>query len=83
MQLQSLDRDARLILGQAINKARDAWGRPHLHAGAGIRKLDPEHFECRSGLELRFVFKDLGADGLYFVFMGNHDQIRKFVKGLK
>jgi hypothetical protein len=83
MHLQSLNRDERLILGQAINKARDAWGRPHLHAGAGIRKLDPEHFECRSGLELRFVFKDLGADGLYFVFMGSHNQVRHFIKSAK
>jgi 2-methylisocitrate lyase-like PEP mutase family enzyme len=26
------------------------------------------------------VFEDFGADGLYFVFMGNHDEIRRFLK---
>jgi hypothetical protein len=78
--LRALDRQSRQALGQAINDARDAWGQPHLHAGAGIRKLKQSYFECRSGLGLRLVFEDFGADGLYFIFMGNHDEIRRFLK---
>src|SRR5260221_1420803 len=78
--LRTLDRESRQVLGQAINDARDAWGQPRLHAGTGIRKLSPFYFECRSGLGLRLLFEDFGADGLYFVFMGNHDDVRRFLK---
>src|SRR5271163_3802339 len=63
--LRALDRESRQVLGEAINDARDSWGQPHLHASAGIRKLKQPYFECRSGLGLRLVFEDFGADGLY------------------
>jgi hypothetical protein len=82
-ELRSFDRETRRALGEAINLARDAWGHPHLHAGAGIRKLTPTHFECRAGLRLRFVFQDLGKNGLFFVFLGTHDQVRQYVKTLR
>jgi hypothetical protein len=78
--LRTLDRESRQVLGQAINNARDSWGKPHLHAGSGIRKLKEPYFECRSGLGLRLLFEDYGADGLYFVFMGNHDDVDRFLK---
>jgi len=38
------------------------------------------YFECRSGLHTRLVFKVLGSEALHFVFMGNHDEIRRFIK---
>jgi hypothetical protein len=57
-----------------------AWGQPHLHAGSGIRKLSPTYFECRSGLHTRLVFKMIEGQTLYFAFMGNHDEIRRFLK---
>jgi hypothetical protein len=78
--LRALDRESRQVLGQGVNEARDSWGQPHLHASVGIRKLKQPYFECRSGLGLRLVFEDFGADGLYFVFMGSHDEIRRFLK---
>jgi hypothetical protein len=67
-QLRALDKETRGVLGQAINDAVEAWGHPHLHAGAGLRKLTQSYIECRSGLGLRLVFEDFGQDGLNFVF---------------
>jgi hypothetical protein len=81
--LQSFDREQRIAFGESINRARDAWGKPHLHAGAGIRKLAPRHYECRAGLSLRFVFEDLGKNGLFFILLRNHDQVRSLVDTLR
>jgi hypothetical protein len=70
----------RRLIGSAIDRAAQAWGAPHLHAGTGIRKLSPAYFECRVGLKTRLVFKALAPDALHFHFMGSHDEIRRFIK---
>jgi len=70
----------RKIIGQAINAARDAWGNPHLHAGAGIRRLRRNFFECRSGLKTRLVFEWMDEGILYFHLAGNHNEIHRFLK---
>ena len=54
----------------------------HLHGGVGLRKIHPSGiFEARVGLGLRLIFgyKD---DEIYFHRLGNHDDIRKYLKNL-
>ena len=58
----------------SISRVHEAFGRPHVHSGLGIRKLHANIFECRAGLKLRVVFRDLG-EAMRFEFVGNHDEV--------
>ena len=64
----------------AAMKASDAaYGQPHLHAGLGLRRIQP-CMECRCGLNLRLVFQREG-EALVFHLCGTHDQVESFLKG--
>jgi mRNA-degrading endonuclease YafQ of YafQ-DinJ toxin-antitoxin module len=60
---------------------QNVLGQPHQHSGIGIRRLSAGLLECRVGLDLRLVF-EATPDGLLFHFAGNHDEVRKFIKGI-
>jgi len=78
-EIRKLSKGKRVGIGAAIESARQAWGRPHEHSGLGIRSLGGGLYECRSGLDQRLVFQSL--DGLlYFHFLGNHDEVRCFLR---
>jgi hypothetical protein len=62
----------------AIARMEPAFGRPHLHSGIGLRPFG-KYFEFRAGLELRVLFLAEGGD-LHLCFVGNHDQVRAFIK---
>ena len=81
-QIRALGRPLRTEIGQAIEAVEKGFGQPHLHAGLGARKLSRLHYEMRVGLALRLIFMDQ-PDGLKFVFLGNHDQVRRFLKGVR
>ena len=63
----------------AVARLEDAFGRPHLHAGVGIRPFG-RYLEFRAGLDLRVLFLPEGGD-LFLMCVGNHDEIRSYVKG--
>lgn len=55
---------------------------PQRHRGAGLRKLHPSSiWEVRVGLSLRALFL-LRSDEAIFVFLGSHDEVKRFVRGL-
>jgi mRNA-degrading endonuclease YafQ of YafQ-DinJ toxin-antitoxin module len=57
-------------------------GDPHRHAGTGIRKLHRSGvWEARLGLGLRLVFA-LESDVMTLARVGDHDEIRRYLKGL-
>jgi len=66
----------------AISQLPEAFGRPHEHSGLGIRKMKPNVFECRAGLDLRLLFVE-EDDALYVTFVGTHDEVRKQLKSGK
>jgi mRNA-degrading endonuclease YafQ of YafQ-DinJ toxin-antitoxin module len=69
-------------VNQALIAVYPAWGSPHAHHGAGIRKLGADLFECRAGLRLRLLFKaEKKERELVFFELGNHDDIRRALKG--
>ena len=78
-QLRQLPKAERRKIGVSIEAMRKNWGRPHLHAGCGIRRLAADLYECRVGLQSRLLFQSIGAS-LYFHFIGNHDQVQKFLR---
>ena len=59
-----------------------ALANPHEHSGLGLRKLHPAGFwEIRAGLSLRAIFR-LDKDQAIFVFLGNHDEVKRFLNSL-
>ncbi len=63
----------------AAMKAADViYGQPHLHAGLGLRRIQP-FMECRCGLDLRLIFQRDG-EALVFHLCGTHDEVESFLK---
>ncbi len=70
-----------MAANEALLSVLDAWGTPHAHHGAGIRKLGSKLFECRAGLRLRLLFQPNAREReLIFFEMGNHDEIRRLLR---
>ncbi len=63
----------------AVARLQDAFGRPHLHAGVGIRPFG-RYLELRVGLALRVLFLPESGD-LFLMCVGNHEEIRSCVRG--
>lgn len=58
------------------------FGNPHAHSGLGIRKLGKHLYECRTGLNWRLIFQ-ARKGVLTFDFAGNHDEVRKYLRGIR
>ncbi|TDI36884.1 MAG: hypothetical protein E2P02_24110 [Acidobacteria bacterium] len=80
--LRELSRKDRAECLLALCELPEAFGRPHIHAGIGIRKLGKKLFECRADLSLRFIFLDR-PDEFYVSFLGNHDEVKTLLKSGK
>jgi len=80
-QLRAFDKDQRRQIGELIEKVRASFGQPHLHSGTGLRALKSGVYECRLNLRQRLVFtREPGS--LYFHFMGNHNDVNRFLNSL-
>jgi hypothetical protein len=77
--LRELPKSERVQCLFAICDLVDGFGRPHVHSGLGIRKLEGKLFECRGNRDLRFIFYDRGAE-LFVSFLGNRDEIRTLLR---
>jgi hypothetical protein len=69
-------------INAAIAAAQEHFGKPHLHAGIGLRKLGRKSYEARAGLNLRIVFVLEGAELIAHDIM-DHNQVRQWLKGRK
>jgi mRNA-degrading endonuclease YafQ of YafQ-DinJ toxin-antitoxin module len=79
--VRGFDKRRRRDIARVIDSVRDGFGTPHLHSGLGVRRLRRNYFECRAGLQIRLIFRaERGL--LYFVTLGNHDEIQRFLKTL-
>jgi mRNA-degrading endonuclease YafQ of YafQ-DinJ toxin-antitoxin module len=72
-------------VGKLIQSVQDNFGKPHLHFGMGIRDLSPKRshlnvYECRIGRGLRLIFTLEPPSLLYFHMIGNHDEVRRFLR---
>ena len=75
---EKLTAEKRSGVNDALARLEESFGRPHQHAGIGVRSIG-KFFECRAGLRLRVLFVARGGD-LILVTVGSHDTIRGFVK---
>ncbi len=76
--LKSIPAARRAEILAAMKAVGVAYGRPHLHAGLGLRRIRP-FMECRCGLDLRLIFQREGP-ALVFHFCGTHDEVEAFLK---
>ena len=80
--LAALPKTQRAECLHALCDLCEAFGKPHVHGGLGIRKLTRNLFECRGNLDLRFLFQDR-AGCLYISFLGDHDEVRALLRSKK
>lgn len=52
--------------------------RPH---GLGLKRLHKQYWEIRVGLAIRVLF-ELSRNRLTFIIVGNHDDIRRWLKAV-
>jgi hypothetical protein len=69
-------------VAESMQSAAETFGRPHLHTGVDIRRLGKNLFECRTGIDLRLLFKS-GPNEIVFVFAGNRDDVRAYLRNTK
>src|SRR5205809_1065316 len=70
-ELRSWPKADRKRIGTQIRRVQEAFGKPHLHTGVGVRDLSPKGsrvhvYECRLGLALRLIFRRKGLRGCIF-----------------
>src|SRR5882672_9644068 len=56
------------------------FGRPHVHAGLGLRRLTPRLFEFRISRDVRVVFAWIKPRTIQLAMCGNHDEVRAWLK---
>ena len=82
----SFDRRFKKISSQRQNKvyqAIDAFmkyidGEASLPPGLGLKNWDGDYWEIRAGIKDRILFEF--TDQIVFLFVGNHDEIKKFMR---
>jgi hypothetical protein len=80
--LRNLPKNERTECLLALCELPEAFGRPHVHGGLGIRKLGHKIFECRGNITLRFIFQDRPSE-LFVSFLGNHDEVKALLQSGK
>ena len=78
-ELENLPPEDHAEVVAALQATPAVFGRPHVHAGLGLRQLHPGIYEGRSRLRWRFVFEREG-DALVIKTVGNHDEIRRWLR---
>ena len=77
--MEKLSNAEREQIAASLRALGDGFGRPHLHAGIGIRRLRKDLFECRAGLHWRIVFfAEKGQLTAYDVM--THDEIKAWLR---
>jgi hypothetical protein len=57
-----------------------AFGASHRHSGLGLRALREGHFEFRISKGLRVIFLLIRPRTLRLMMIGNHDDVRTWIK---
>jgi mRNA-degrading endonuclease RelE of RelBE toxin-antitoxin system len=75
---KKLRADRQEEIRDAARRLPEAFKSPHVHSGLGIRRMG-NYFEFRVGLDLRVLFLVVDGD-IILETVGNHDEIRRFIK---
>jgi|GEM_PF-582394 len=67
-------------INQRLPQLIEAFGKPHDHAGLGLRRLRENAFEFRIARGIRVVFLFFKPDKLRLMMTGNHNEVRAWLK---
>jgi mRNA-degrading endonuclease YafQ of YafQ-DinJ toxin-antitoxin module len=65
-------------INAAVGRLPEVFGRPHMHAGIGIRPFGG-FYECRIGRDLRVLFVFDRGD-FVLVTVGDHNDVARFIR---
>lgn len=64
---------------RAIEKLLQSLTQEQLMGGLGLKRLRGKLWEARAGLAIRILFM-LEKDNIIFSFVGDHDDVRRYLK---
>lgn len=67
-------------INQRLEQLVGTFGKPHAHAGLGLRRLRENVFEFRISRGIRVVFLFFKPNRLQLMMTGNHDEVRAWLK---
>jgi hypothetical protein len=67
-------------INQRLLQLVGTFGKPHAHAGLGLRRLRDHVFEFRISRGIRVVFVYFKPNRLQLMMTGNHDEVRTWLK---
>ena len=67
-------------INASLKQLQDGFGKPHIHAGLGLRRLSPRLFEFRVSRGIRVVFALIKPRTFRLAMTGNHDEVRAWLK---
>ena len=67
-------------INQRLLALVDTFGKPHAHAGLGLRRLRDNAFEFRVSHGIRVVFLFFKPNRLQLMMTGNHDEVRAWLR---
>ena len=67
-------------IAACLEHLQKSFGKPHLHAGLGLRRLTRRLFEFRISRGIRVVFAFIKPRTFRLVMTGNHDDVRAWLK---
>jgi hypothetical protein len=67
-------------VNQRLPQLISSFGKPHGHAGLGLRRLRENAFEFRISRGIRVVFLFFKPNLLQLMMIGNHDEVRAWLK---
>ena len=80
--LRRFDPVQQLEIKRRVDLFIRAMSARQLPAGFGLKKIAPKLWEIRSGLSQRILYWQSKSE-VTFTFVGNHDEIRHFLKHLR
>lgn len=80
--LQKLSFEEKEQIRKSIHQLIDAFEAQAIPPGLGLKKISPSLWELRAGLKLRVVFV-LEKDLVKWSLVGNHNEVRRFIKNDK
>ena len=79
--IRKLPKEDRRHIGELISETQRIFGQSHAHRGTGLRDLGRKHYEVRLSISARLLFENR-KDVLYFKMMGNHNDIKRYLKNI-
>ncbi len=67
-------------ISERLKQLQAVFGKPHLHAGLGIRRLSSRLFEFRVSRELRVLFLVIKPNIFRLMMCGSHDEVCAWLK---